>query len=140
MWLLSATALLLLAEPGCDDGKPSIDTSLTEATVSGVISVKGEPATGGVILFNPSKSGRIVQAKSATIGPDGHYTIKTYTGDNQVSFGGEIAEKNRGLGLAKHYASVKSGENEINFDLMGGNNQKGGIDLSKKGTARPKKG
>jgi hypothetical protein len=32
---------------GCGDGKPSMDTSLTEATVSGIVSVKGVPATGG---------------------------------------------------------------------------------------------
>ena len=37
----------------------------------------------------------------------------------------------------KEYASVKSGENEIDFDLMGGNSKKGGIDLTKKGQMKP---
>ena len=40
----------------------------------GVVTVKGEPATGGVILFNPSNSGRIVPARTAEIGPDGRIT------------------------------------------------------------------
>lgn len=137
MGLPAAIALAMAA--GCSDGKPYTDTSLTEATVTGVVSIKGEPATGGIILFNPSNSGRIVPAKSADIGPDGRYTIKTYTGDNQVSFGGEIAEKNRGVGLMKEYASVKSGDNEIDFDLLGENSKKGGIDLSRKGQMKTKK-
>ena len=64
---------------GCGDGKPSMDTSLTEATVSGVVSVKGVPATGGSILFNPSNAGRIVPTRSAPIGPDGTYTDRKST-------------------------------------------------------------
>src|SRR3954449_11900073 len=81
--------LSLAAMPGCGDGKPSVDTSLTEATVSGVVSAKGTPATGGQIRFNPSNSGRIVPTRSAEIGPDGRYTIKTFTGGNRVTFDGE---------------------------------------------------
>jgi hypothetical protein len=104
---------------GCGDGKPSMDTSLTEATVSGVVSVKGVPVTGGAILFNPSNAGRIVPTRSAPIGPDGAYTIKTLTGTNQVSFEGEVAKKNAGVGLIKDFAEVTSGENKKDFDLMG---------------------
>ncbi len=74
---LGSACLQLAGAPGCGDGKPSIDTSLNEATVTGVVSVKGVPATGGTILFNPSNSGRIVPTRSADIGPDGKYTIKT---------------------------------------------------------------
>lgn len=140
--LLSALSMLILTLPaalGCGDGKPSVDTSLTEATVTGVVSVKGVPATGGTIHFNPSNSGRIVATKTAEIGADGSYTIKTYTGDNQVTFGGEIAKKNMGLGLMKEYASVKSGENKIDYDLMGaGSSQKTGFDVTKK--SRGKRG
>lgn len=135
--LIAAGLLSLPAITGCGDGKPSIDTSLTEATVTGVVSVKGVPATAGTINFNPSNSGRIVSTKTAEIGPDGRYTIKTYTGDNLVTFGGAIAQKNMGLGLMREYASVKSGANTIDYDLMGaGSSQKAGIDLAKKGQRR----
>ncbi|HEV3162448.1 MAG TPA: hypothetical protein VGZ22_00300 [Isosphaeraceae bacterium] len=117
--LLAMTLLCLLADQGCDSGKPAIDTSLTEATVSGVVSVKGKPASGGVVLFNPSNSGRLVASKAAPIGKDGTYEVKTYTGGNQVSFDGDVATKNRGVGLIKEYVEVKPGENKASFDLLG---------------------
>jgi hypothetical protein len=117
---------------GCGDGKPPTDSSLNEATVSGKVSVKGVPASGGSIVFNPSNSGRIVPPRTAEIAADGSYTIKTYTGDNQVSFGGEVATKNIGVGLLKEYASVASGANQIDFDLMGpGSGKQPVIDVSK---------
>jgi hypothetical protein len=105
---------------GCDDGKPAVDTSKREATVTGTVSVRGKPAEGGNILFNGSNSERIVEYKTAPIGKDGSYTISAYTGWNRVSFDGEIAEKNRGVGLIQESFDVKPGvENKANFDLMG---------------------
>jgi hypothetical protein len=133
---LAMTFLSLATVPGCGDGKPSVDTSLTEATVTGVVTVKGVPATGGTILFNPSNSGRIVPTRTAEIGPDGRYTIKTYTGDNRVTYGGEIAKKNMGVGLRKDYASVQPGENKFDFDVLGAGGSNPSIDFTKKGPAR----
>jgi hypothetical protein len=124
---------------GCGDGKPWVDTSLTEATVSGTVSVKGTPASGGKILFNPSNAKRIVGTRTAEIGPDGSYTIRTLTGDNRVSFEGEVATKNIGVGLIKEYANVASGENHVDFDLMGQGSKKAPYDLTKKGKASGKR-
>jgi hypothetical protein len=121
---LSAALLTFALMPGCDDGKPSVDKSLTEATVSGKVSVRGTPATGGTILFNPSNSERTVATRSAPIGKDGSYTITTLTGGNQVSFDGEIATKNQGVGLAKEYVEVKTGANTADFDLLSANSGK----------------
>jgi hypothetical protein len=134
--MLATTILGLATVPGCGDGKPSIDTSLTEATVTGVVSVKGVPATGGTILFNPSNSGRLVPTRTAEIGPDGSYTIKTYTGDNLVTFGGAVAAKNAGVGLMREYASVQAGSNKIDYDLMGAGRKRADIDVTKKGKRR----
>jgi hypothetical protein len=125
------TFLSLAALPGCGDGKPSVDTSLTEATVTGVVTANGVPAAG-TIYFNPSNSGRLVATKAADIGPDGTYTIKTYTGDNRVTYGGEVAKKNTGVGLRKDYANVQRGENKFDFDVLGGGSKTGEIDLAKK--------
>ena len=130
--LIPFAVLVLAIAHGCSDGKPPIDTSHNEATVSGVVSVKGKPATGGKINFNPSNSGRIVGISTADIGPDGSYTVKTYTGGNQVTFSGEVALKNPGLGLVREYADVKRGENKIDYDLMGAGAKVGTLDLSKK--------
>jgi hypothetical protein len=131
-FVFTLTFLSLAAFRGCGDGTPSVDTSLSEATVTGVVSANGVPATGGTIHFNPSNSGRLVPTKSADIGPDGRYTIKTYTGDNRVTYGGEVAKKNTGVGLRKDYANVQPGENKLNFDVLGGGNKIGEIDLAKK--------
>ena len=89
-------------------------------------------------MFNPSNSGRIVPSRTAEIGSDGRYTIKTYTGDNQVSYGGELAKKYPGLGLRKDFATVASGENSIDFDVQGeGKNP--GTDFSKMPKKRNKR-
>src|SRR5271157_6029419 len=107
--VLACSLVFALPLAGCGDGKPSIDTSLTEATVTGVVSVKGKPASGGKILYNPSNSGRIIPTKEAPIGTDGSYTIKTNTGLNLITFSGEVASKNPGVGLMKEYADIHSG-------------------------------
>ena len=104
---------------GCD-GRPSVDSSTTEATVSGIVLVKGKPATGGEILFNPANVDRLVGPRSAPIGKDGSYTITTYTGGNQIGFGGSLAVENPGLFRLKQYYEVKRGENKKDFDLLGG--------------------
>jgi hypothetical protein len=112
---------------------------MREATVSGKVSVKGTPATGGKILFNPSNAGRIVPSRVADIAADGSYTIKTLTGDNRVTFEGEIATKNMGVGLLKEYAGVETGENHVDFDLMGGGSKQITYDLTKKAGAKRKR-
>jgi hypothetical protein len=136
--LLVVLALFSAVVSGCTDGKPSVDTSLNEATVTGVVILKGAPVKGGTILFNPSNHARQVPIRTAPIGDDGKYTIKTYTGDNQVTFGGDLAKNNMGIGLVREYASVQRGENEINFDLSSGG-KRVDFDLSKKANPRPKK-
>jgi hypothetical protein len=128
--------LVLAAAAGCGDGKPSIDTSRNEGTVKGLVTIKGTPATGGEIRFNPSNSGRIVPTRSAEIGPDGSYSITTFTGDNVVTFDGEVAAKNKGVGLIREYANVELREQEINFDLMGEGGKKLPYDLSRAKTKR----
>jgi hypothetical protein len=124
MWPASTLTAFLLGLAGCGEGKPGVDRSLTEATVSGTVKVRGTPAEGGTILFNPSNSDRLVATRSAAIGKDGTYTITTLTGGNQVTFDGEVATKNQGVGLAREYVEVKSGSNRADFDLLSANSGK----------------
>jgi hypothetical protein len=120
---LAAYALLsvplLTLGPGCDSGAPAVDSSSTEATVSGVVTVRGVPAKGGEVRFNPSNHLRVVPTKTAPIGEDGTYKITTLTGVNTVTFDGEVAAKNQGVGLLKEYPDVRPGENKVDFDLLG---------------------
>lgn len=114
---LAAAALVALAA-GCS-GTPYVDTSTTEVTVTGVVRVKGKPASGGQISFNPSNRDRKVPAFTASIGEGGSYTIKTYTGENTVTFGGEVAKAYPTLGMAKEFCVV-TGEGQVqDFDLLG---------------------
>jgi hypothetical protein len=135
---LTATLLAGAWFSGCS-GPPSVDSSLTEATVSGVVTAHGEPVTSGIIYFNPSNYARKVPTKSAEIGPDGKYTIKTYTGDNQVTYGGEVAKENSGVGLRRDFATVQTGENTFDFDVLGPGGKTMDIDLTKKGGVRKKR-
>jgi hypothetical protein len=130
-FLVLTMILNLGTAPGCGDGKPYVDTSLNEATVTGLVSANGVPATAGTIHFNPSNSGRIVATRSAEIGPDGKYTIKTYTGDNQVTYSGELAKKNPGVGLRRDFATVQAGENNFDFDVLGAGGKSLNFDVTK---------
>ena len=115
---LTAATLVALGQDGCS-GTPSVDTSLTEVTVTGVVKVKGNPASGGQISFNPSNRDRKVRAFTAPIGPDGSYTIKTYTGENEVRFAGDLTKAYPVLGMAKKFCVVTGGGQQENFDLLG---------------------
>ncbi len=135
-FLVAVTLLGAAMVAGCGDGKPYHDTSLTEATVRGVVKANGEPVTEGTISFNAANSGRLVAARTAEIGPDGHYTLKTYTGDNQVTYGGELAKKHMGVGLRKDFATVQSGENTFDFDVLGPGAKSLPFDVTKKANRR----
>jgi len=91
---------------------------MTEATVTGTVVVRGKPATGGEVRFNPANVDRQVGPRSAPIGKDGTYTITTYTGGNQIGFGGSLATDNPGLFRHKQYYEVRRGENKLDFDLL----------------------
>ncbi len=113
---LSTAALLTLS--GCDGGSPpSVDTSKSEATVKGVVKVNDAPATEGEIIFDAANYQRKdVAPRSAPIGKDGTYTIKTLTGGNKVTLGGSVAKKNPILQHEMRTVEVKSGENTYDFD------------------------
>jgi hypothetical protein len=127
---------------GCGDSHPPVDSSLTEATVKGVIKLKGKPAVGGGrVMFNPSNVERKVAAATAEIKEDGSFFLKTYTGGNEVKFSGPFISEERGLALTTRYCELEPGENIINFDLLGENDRARGAiysDIAKKGARRRK--
>ena len=118
-YLAPIATILAALGPGCD-GRPAVDSSMTEATVSGTVLVKGKPATGGEVVFNPANVDRPVGPRSAPINKDGTYTVKTLTGGNQIGFAGSLATENPGLFRLKQYYEVKRGENKKDFDLLSG--------------------
>jgi len=141
MVVAAATTCLLFAI-GCGEGHPPVDSSKTEATVQGVVKLKGKPATGGGrIVFNPSNVERKVAAVTAEIKEDGSYSLKTYTGGNEVKFSGPFLKDEPGLALTSRYCELGSGKNSVDFDLLGENDRPRGAIYpkdAKKGTSRRK--
>jgi hypothetical protein len=113
--LLTVTALGFLA--GCEGSPPAVDTTNTEATVKGVVKIDGVPATEGEVMFDPANYRRKDAAmRTAPIGADGSYTVKTLTGENQVKLGGSLVHKKGILGRVTRGLDVKPGENTFDFE------------------------
>src|SRR5947208_3458602 len=73
----------LAASWGC--GRPATTASTDEATVTGTVTIRGKRATEGTVTFDPSNARRtMVPARTAPIGSDGAYTIRTLVGGNHV--------------------------------------------------------
>jgi hypothetical protein len=112
--LTTAAAVWIIV--GCG-GPPPVDTSNVEANVKGVVKIDGAPATEGDIIFDAANYKRKeVAARSAPIGADGSYTIKTLTGENQVRLGGALVHKKGILGRVTRALDVKPGENTFDFE------------------------
>lgn len=125
--------LALLGAAGCDDGRPAMDTSRTEARVTGTVKVQGKPAQGGgQIAFDPSNAERQVGAFVFPVGPDGTYSAKTFTGDNIVRFSGPMIKEHPELALATRYCPLAGGDNVLDFDLLGQGDQPRGPTYSQK--------
>jgi hypothetical protein len=114
----------LLLATGCGDSHPLVDSSMTEAKVKGVVLIKGKPAQGGgEIRFNPSNVDRKVGAITAKIEEDGSFSLKSFTGGNEVKFSGPFLKDNQQLALASRFCELAKGDNTINFDLLGANDE-----------------
>jgi hypothetical protein len=115
-----AASALMVAGWGCGGGRPAVDTSTTEATVSGVVTIKGKPAAGGTISFDPSNVERKFEAvRSAPIGEDGAYSVTTLVGQNQVSFSGPMINQYPEIANESFMHDLEAGENSIDFELAG---------------------
>jgi hypothetical protein len=110
--------IALFALAGCGDAPPAVESSNTEATVSGVVKIDGVLAYEGDVIFDPSNSRRPgVTARNAPIGEDGKYTIKTLVGEISIRLGGRANEKSPILQRMKQGFMVKSGDNTFDLDL-----------------------
>ena len=135
--IVAFPAAFPLLATGCGSGHPPVDSSLTEAKVRGVIKLKGKPAVGGgEVSFNPSNVERKVASFTAKIADDGSYELTSYTGGNQVKFSGPFLKSEPGLALTSRYCDLSSGENAIDFDLLGADDHPRGTIYAKKPSAK----
>ncbi len=100
---------------GCNDGPAPATSSTEEATVTGTVTIKGKTATKGTVTFDAASYQRPVGARSAEIGKDGSYTIKTYIGHNAVRVSSPLI-KGREMDDNSQSFIVKSGDNR--FDIQ----------------------
>jgi len=114
--LTTIAAVLGVAAWGCDDGKPPVSSSMTEAKVKGTVTVKGKRLTKGQVTFNPSNYLRKTEPpRSAPISQDGAYEITTLVGENMVTL--EKTGQEKALGYQLMTCDVKEGENVFDIEL-----------------------
>jgi hypothetical protein len=126
---LAVSVPLLLATAGCD-GKPSVNSSMTEeGTVHGKVTLDGNPVTGGEVVFSAANYQRkTAPSHSAPIGADGTYTVKTLTGLNSVMVNPDKDKRNQ-----KKTATVP--HRMLDFDVGSGDNNN--FDITLTTPARP---
>ncbi len=113
-----ALAPLVLASWGCGSGAPSVETSNSEAKVTGTIKVHGKPMHGGEITFDPANYQRTdATPRIAKVGLDGTYEISTLVGQNSISVTGPAIDKEPELGYAAQTFDVQSGANTFDVEL-----------------------
>jgi hypothetical protein len=112
------TCLVVVACWGCGGQAPSVSSSTDEADVKGTVTIKGKPATGGEIAFDPSNIHRKdVRLYTTKIGSDGTYALKTLVGENAVRVSGPQIARDPTLATNQVNVDVKSGENTIPVDV-----------------------
>lgn len=114
---------------GCGK-KPSVSTSTIEATVSGIVTIDGKAVTEGEVSFDPSNYLRKNEtARTAPIGPDGTYSIRTLVGHNSVQVAtpqlasrtGSASDRTAAEPQSRH-ASMTSGFKLLEFEAKAGDN------------------
>src|SRR5262245_51604955 len=113
-----ASAALMTAV-GCGGGQTTGERTApkTEATVTGMITIKGKAATKGRVTIEPlGPNGIPTGSKVADVGKDGTYTVTTTPGSNDVTVSstGDAAADS---GYNKTNIDVKPGSNTLNLDL-----------------------
>ncbi len=106
--------LMLISSWGCGGDVPGVSSSLTEAKVSGKVTIKGQPAKQGNVTFNPANVNRKVGSRTAPI-KDGTYEITTLVGGNAVSVDG-TKDPAAGAYNTKNF-DVPAGSSTLDLDL-----------------------
>ena len=105
-----------LGAGGCAPSVPYAESSQTEATVSGKVTLTDKPVTKGQVIFDPSNVNRRTEpARMAEIGKDGAYVVKTLIGANRVTVAIPGRQTKAGFPYVQQTFDVQSGTNT--FDI-----------------------
>lgn len=118
VWVLAVTGVFLAAAWGCGGGTPSVSSSEQKVQVSGTVTLKGKPLSGGQIMFDPSNiNRRDAPVANLKISKDGTYSGETLVGENSVTVTNPTIQKSLDLSANREVVELKSGENTVNIDL-----------------------
>jgi len=113
---------ILIPASGCgsDAGAPAVSGSMEEATVKGVVRLRGKPMKNGRVTFRTANVNRPnAPVREAEIGAGGEYTARTLVGLNFVEIAGAelTTPRNRMFLDNEQSLIIKSGENTLDLDL-----------------------
>ena len=122
-FLIPIAAGVAAAISGCDGGGggPKVDSSAREVKLTGKVAIKGAPAKGGTVTFDPGNNfKRAFSPRSAPIKDDGTYEIATMTGENIISVNTPETAKDAGLGYNNQTIDVKAGSSTLDIQVPPG--------------------
>jgi len=103
---------------GCGSGAPYAESSLTEATVSGRVTLQGKPATKGQVIFDPANVKRRTEpARTAEIRKDGTYEVTTLIGANRVTVAIPGRVTKTGSPYVQQICDVQPGSNTLDIPI-----------------------
>jgi hypothetical protein len=114
---LASAALTAGVIVGCGGGKPPVDTSTEEGTVTGSVRIHGKAPKSGKVIFDPSNHLRRETSRETEIGADGTYSITTLVGQNIVRLETPETTGDRVLSDFDLYYDVKPGENRYDIEM-----------------------
>lgn len=113
-WMVAPLVAIVVS--GCGEGRPAVESSTEEATVTGKVAIKGKPVEEGTIVFDGTNVERkMAPLKTAPI-KDGVYTATAFIGDNAVRVDGKQAQK-AGVNAGTQPFKVVRGENTLDIDF-----------------------
>jgi hypothetical protein len=118
--IVGLAAVVLIPGWGCSGGgaTPSVSSATEEATVTGVVTVNGQPPAHGEITFDPTNINRpTASPRSVKVDTDGKYSVKTLVGENSVTVHGPTIDKDPGLSTNSRIVDVKPGTNSVPIEL-----------------------
>jgi hypothetical protein len=112
--VLSSTALVVAW--GCGGGVPSADKSTSEANVTGTVKIHGKAVNNGHVIFDANNISRKVELRKGEIDKEGHYSLKAFTGSNNVTVESKETKGDSNLQNPKNI-EVQSGDATVDIDL-----------------------
>jgi len=107
-----------LTTGGCGSGAPYAESSRTEATVSGRVTIEDKPVTNGQVIFDPANVKRPKEpARIAEIRKDGTYEVTTLIGANRVTIAIPGRRAKAGAPYVQRICDVQSGSNSFDITI-----------------------